>query len=125
MPEPLPAQIRLVRGLLACVVVAGALAFWTVVPVTWLYVTGDLVPHGGTRFVLVLIGLPLTMVLVFQVLSRVESLRRRLAPAAEGDSLPLLEVMLVISAVLALVGLVLWWIFLADAVNPSGPLQPI
>jgi hypothetical protein len=72
-----------------------------------------------------LIGLPLTMVLVFQVLSRVESLRRRLAPAAEGDSLPLLEVMLVISAVLALVGLVLWWIFLADAVNPSGPLQPI
>ncbi len=33
--------------------------------------------------------------------------------------------MLVISALIALVGLVLWWFFIADTANPSGPLQPI
>ena len=125
MPQDFQPHRRIAAGLLAAVVVAGSLAFWTVVPVAWLYFTGDLVPHGGTRFVLVLIGLPLTMILVFMILSRAESMRRRLSAAGGGADVRLLEVMLVVSAVVALAALVLWWAFLADAVDPSGPLQPI
>jgi hypothetical protein len=33
--------------------------------------------------------------------------------------------MLIASAVVALILLVLWWAFLADNPNPSGPLQPL
>ncbi len=73
------ASVQLTRVLLSGVVVAGSLAFWTVVPVSWLSLTGALVPYGGARFVLVLIGCPLTMALVFMVLSRVESHRRQLS----------------------------------------------
>jgi hypothetical protein len=117
------ARTQLVRGLLACVVVAGSLAVWTAVPVGWLYLTGDLVSGAGARFVLVMFGCPLTMALVGVLLSRVEAHRRGLSPAGEPWSL--LEVALVASAVLALVGLVLWWTLLADSPNPSGPLNPL
>ena len=37
----------------------------------------------------------------------------------------LLEVTLVASAIIALIALVVWWAFLADSSDPSGPLQPI
>ena len=36
-----------------------------------------------------------------------------------------LEPMLVLSGLIAVVGLVLWWFFVAESSNPSGPLQPI
>jgi hypothetical protein len=117
------ARTQLVRGLLACVVVAGSLAVWTAVPVGWIYLVGDLVSGGGPRFVLVIFGCPLAMALVCVLLIRVEAYRRRLSPAGEPWSL--LEVALVSSAVAALVGLVLWWALLADNPSPSGPLQPL
>jgi len=117
------ARTQLVRGFLAGVVVAGSLAVWTAVPVGWLYLTGDLVSDAGARLVIVIFGCPLTMALVSVLLSRVEAHRRGLSPADEPWSL--LEVALVASAVVALVGLVLWWALLADNPSPSGPLQPL
>jgi hypothetical protein len=117
------AGTALTRAALAGMIVVGSLALWTVVPVSWLYLTGGLVPHGGTRFVLVLFGCPLTMALMFWALSRVEVRRRLLSPT--GESGRLLEVMLVASGVIALVSLVVWWFFIADTANPSGPLQPV
>jgi hypothetical protein len=131
------AHARVTRGLLACVIIAGSLALWTVVPIAWLSLTRDLAPGG--RFVLVILGLPLTMALVFALLSWVDSYRRRLSAVSEpssgarasngdserGERPSLLEVMLVVSAITALVGLIVWWAFIADAADPSGPLQPI
>jgi hypothetical protein len=114
---------RITRALLASVVIAGSVAVWTVVPVTWLYFTGGLVPQGGARFLLVLFGCPLTMALVLLVLSWVESHRLARSPVPEPRAL--LEGMTVVSAVVALVGLILWWFLIADAPDPSGPLQPI
>ena len=111
------------RAGLACIVIAGGFALWTVVPVGWMYLTGELVSGGGARFVLVLFGCPLTMAGAFVLLSAVEGQRRLLSPAS--DPLPLLEVTLVASAVIAIVALVGWWALLADSPNPSGPLQPI
>jgi len=113
------------RGLLAGVIVVGSFAFWTVVPIGWLYVTAGFVTHGGARFIIALFGCPLSMALFYVALSRVEAHRIALGPPPERGSRSLLEVMLVVSAVLALVALVLWWAFLADTVDPSGPLQPV
>jgi hypothetical protein len=71
-------------------------------------------------------GCPLSMALVAVALSGVESRRRRLSyEAGDGEGVRLLELMLVISGVVALVALVVWWAFIADAANPSGPLQPV
>jgi hypothetical protein len=117
------ARTWVIRGLLAFAIIVGALALWTIVPVAWLYLTGDLVDNGGARFVLVIFGCPLTMALVFVALHRVESYRRALSPVSEPK--PLLERMLVASAVIAVAGLILWWFFVADAADPSGPLQPL
>jgi hypothetical protein len=115
----------LTRGLLTGVIVVGSLAFWTVVPIGWLYVTAGFITHGGARFVIAMFGCPLSMALVYVALSRVEAHRVALGAPPQRGSRSLLEVMLVVSAVIALVGLVLWWAFLADTVDPSGPLQPI
>jgi hypothetical protein len=123
---------RVTHGLLVCVVIVGSLALWTVVPVGWMFFASSVVENQGGRFVLVLFGIPSSMALVFVVLSRVDSYRRRLNPASErtpgyaratGHSL--LEVMLVVSGAIAVVSLVVWWFLIADGANPSGPLQPI
>ena len=127
---------RVKRSLLACLIVSGGLALWTLIPYSWLQLTGGLSP--GARFVLVILGLPLTMALAFVLLIRVDTHRQGLlaehhrgstdaideSSAGNGRS-SLLEVTLVASAIIALVGLVLWWAFIADSPDPSGPLQPI
>jgi uncharacterized membrane protein len=117
---------RITRGVLACAIVVGSLAFWTVVPIGWLYLTGDLVSQAGGRFLMAIFGVPVMMALAFMILSRVEAYRNELRPAhtsREGTSL--LEVALVGSALVAVVALIVWWAFIADAADPSGPLQPI
>jgi hypothetical protein len=111
---------RLARLLLAATVVVGGLALWTVLPVAWLQLTSDLAPGG--RFVLVIVGLPLTMAIWFGLLSQIDAHRTRLAG---GESSSLLEVTLVASAVTAVVALIVWWAFFAESADPSGPLQPI
>ena len=127
---------RIVPSLLAGVIVSGGLALWTLIPYSWLQLTGGLSP--GARFVLVILALPLTMVLAFVVLIRVDAHRQHLraehrqgstdvvdgSSAGDGRS-SLLEVTLVASAIIALIGLVMWWAVLADSPDPSGPLQPI
>ena len=116
---------RLTRGLLAGVIFVGSLAFWTVVPIGWLHVTAGFVTHGGARFLIAMFGCPLSMAFAYLALSRIEAYRVALGPPPRRGSWSLLEVMLVVSAVIALLVLALWWAFLADTVDPSGPLQPI
>ena len=113
---------RFQRDLLALAIIAGSLALWTVVPIAWLYLTSGLAP--GARFVLVIFGLPLTMGLTFMLLSSIDA-RRRQVGASEDEGSSLLEVMLVVSGVVALVGLVAWWFLIANTADPSGPLQPV
>ena len=121
--ENASAHRRVISALLTFVIIAGSLALWTVVPVAWLSLTSSLAP--GPQFVLVIFGLPLTMALTFMILSRTDAHRRRLSGRSEEDGPSLFEVMLVVSGVVALVALVVWWFFIANASDPSGPLQPI
>jgi hypothetical protein len=113
------------RALLAGAVVLGSFAFWTVLPVGWIRMTSAF--ESGAQFVLVIVGCPVTMVAAFLLLAKTEAHRRRLSPAdhEEDGARGLLETSLVGSAIVALVALVIWWFFIADTANPSGPLQPI
>ena len=118
--------MRVTRVVLGGVVIVGSLALWTAVPIGWLHLTGTLMLDGGTRFVLVLFGIPVTMILFLTALSRIEGYRRSLDPEeSDGSGVGLLEVMLVASAVIALIALITWWSFIPDGADPSGPLQPI
>jgi hypothetical protein len=117
----------------------GSLALWTVVPAGWLWLTRDM--SGGARFVVSLPGCAITMFAFGALLFRVEALYARMTgrdrePAPSGwrrsagepqtrRPLSLLETFLVVSAVVALLGLVGWWAFFADAPDPSGPIQPL
>jgi hypothetical protein len=120
----------------------GSLALWIAIPVGWLWVTRHMQPLGA-RFLIVIVGCVGTMLGVGVFLYRLEAIHARMTGTAEpelaspgwlrsvGDAgrpsrrLTLLEIFLVGSALVALVTLVVWWVFLADSPNPSGPLQPI
>ena len=120
----------------------GSLALWTAVPAAWLWLTRD-VGTDGARYVIVLAGCAITMLIGAGLLYRLEAIYagikgapKERVPArspclsAVSDErrprgrLTLVEVFLVVSAVIALVALVSWWAFLADTLNPSGPTAP-
>jgi hypothetical protein len=122
----------------------GSLALWTAVPATWLLLTRNLEPDT-MRYVIAIAGCAITMLGAGILLYRLEAVyaRARMTDTAGrarvrsvwlrsvGDEggprrpLTLLEIFLVVSAVVALVGLVGWWVFFAHSANPSGPLQPV
>jgi hypothetical protein len=119
----------------------GCLALWLAVPAAWLWLTRDL--DSGPRFLIALPGCALNMAAVGWLLFRLEEVYFRLSGAAPPEEEPpswmrrnrdaakprraltLLERLMVGSAVVALLTLVIWWAFLADSPNPSGPLQPL
>ena len=118
----------------------GSLAIWTAVPVVWFWLTRDL-QSGAARYLIVIICCPITMLGGAALLYRVETVYARVSGVGSQDPthsawlhsisderrshLSLLETFLVASALIALVALVGWWVFLADNPNPSGPLQPV
>jgi len=120
----------------------GSLALWIAIPAAWLWLTRDLEPVA-TRFLIVIVGCAITMAAAGGFLFRLEAIYARMTgtpgPVLERPGylrtvaeerrrrrrLTLLEIFLVVSALVALVALVVWWALLADSPNPSGPLQPI
>jgi hypothetical protein len=114
----------------------GSLGLWSIVPAAWLWLTRDM--SDGARFVLSLPGCAITMFAFGALLFRVEAVYARMTgrdrePAPSGwrrsagepqtrRPMSLLETFLVVSAVVALLGLVAWWTFFADASDPSGPI---
>ncbi|MGH2984240.1 MAG: hypothetical protein ACRDK5_08310 [Solirubrobacterales bacterium] len=96
----------------------------------------------ATRYLTVIAGCAITMLVAAGFLYRVEAVYARMTGTASrllahsgwlrsvSDErrsrrrLTLLEIFMVVSAVVALVALVGWWAFLADSTNPSGPTAP-
>jgi hypothetical protein len=118
---------RLLTGLLVAAMAIGSLALWIAIPVAWLWLPRHLEP-AGTRFLVTIIGCTGTMVAAGWALYRLEASYIRTTGAAArgpGRSMSLLDLFITASAVIAIVALVLWWAFLGDSSNPSGPLQPL
>ena len=119
----------------------GSLALWIAVPAAWLWATRGF-ESGGARFLVALPGCVLTMVGVGWLLYRLEAVYERLSGIEPEEPGPpsylrmkkdagmrrrvsLLDALLVASAIAAVICLVIWWAFLADSPDPSGPLQPV
>jgi hypothetical protein len=131
----------MIAGLIALMVL-GSLALWIAIPAAWLWLTRDM-NSLAARFLVVIGGCVITMVAAGSLLFRLEAVYARVTGTAAPDSEPpgylrtlaeqrrprrrltLLELLLVVSAVIAVGALIVWWAFLADNPNPSGPLQPL
>ena len=119
----------------------GSLALWTAIPAGWLWVVRELDP-ASARYLVAITGCVATMAGTAVLLYRLEAvyeamrgtrheggppswLRAVNDDGAAARRMSLLDVMLVASAVVALIALVVWWALLADNPSPSGPLQPL
>jgi len=106
----------------------GSLALWTVVPMGWFWIASSLSDSYLTVYWVALLGCPLTMVLWGWGLYRINAVYLRLSgrdvaaqrrdwPESAGTRRPvmLLDVLLIASAVLALITVIVWFFFFAGS----------
>jgi hypothetical protein len=115
---------RAAAAALLIVLVLGCLALWVGIPAGWLWVTKDL-DAKGARFIIVIAGSIASMFGAAYFLRRLEDAYVRAGRAPGEERSGVLDSLLVVSAVVAIVALVIWWALIADNPNPSGPLQPL
>jgi hypothetical protein len=105
--------------LVVLIMIFGSLVMWLGAPLLWLWIGSQIQAHAsvGTAVGATFFGAVLTIVLVAMVLARLSNFYRSNA-VARGQSDPghvVLEMVLVVSAALALVGFLVWFFFLAGA----------
>ena len=127
------------RAALACVIVAGSLIFWIGIPLFWLWVAGQLTAEYPSIYLLALAACPLTMIVWGWILYRVNAIYMELAPpppdvpgaqrsawlgSMSGDRRPkrrqpsLLDVSMVVSVIIALTALMVWFFAFAHSTGP-------
>lgn len=120
------AAVRAARAALAAAMLLGCVVLWVGVPLAWLWVGSQLQAHvsAGTAMVAALAGAIATIIVVVAGLARLN--RRHAALGERGGQGPppqsLLEVMLVASAAVAMVGFAIWF-FGFSGTSPI-PIQP-
>ena len=98
---------------------AGCLVLWIGIPLAWLRIASWLSDTGHVVLVVVLVACPITMVLWGWALYRLNNVYLQLT----GQERPLLEAMLVVSVLLALAAITIWFFALAPGQQwPTGPL---
>jgi hypothetical protein len=136
-----PARVLLVRAALILVMAVGSIAMWIAVPVAWLYLASRL--SQGTQptlgpFVMVLVGIPLSMVVIGKLLATLDRLYGRVTGTLaqvhiqmpwhksmrgeRGSTRPrsVLDIVMVISVSLALLLFGLWFFLIAGSSLPTG-----
>jgi hypothetical protein len=138
--------IRIGRGVssrafeytLAAVIFLGSLIMWIGLPAGWLWVVSQLADHYPTVYAGALFGCPVTMVLFGLLLARLNALHVRVSghgaershsawlKSLSGDRVvkrqrTVLETSMVISVVLAMLTLVVWYFLFAHSYSPGLP----
>jgi hypothetical protein len=131
---------RLLGALLILLMAVGSVVLWIGIPVGWLYLVSQLVdssqPSMGP-YVLVLVGIPATMIAMGKVLAMLDRAYARVTRAApqarvqvpwhrslRGDRSParahsVLDVVMVASVALAVVCFAVWFFLLAGSSLPG------
>lgn len=130
----------LVRALLIGVMAIGSIAMWVAVPIAWLYLASRLSEGSQPTlgpFVMVLVGIPASMVAIGKLLSALNRYYARVTGTAaqvrvqmpwhksmrgERESTrprSVLDVVMVISVTIALVAFGLWFFLIAGSSLPS------
>jgi len=114
-------------ALLTGVIMVGAsLALWIGVPAAWLWIGSQVqgsTGNVGTAIAVMLTGAIVSIVALAWVLARLNRMHEHLREArgAKSTGPPLLEVVLVVTAAVALVGFAVWFFVLA---GPGPELAP-
>jgi hypothetical protein len=112
--------------LTAVIMVGASLLLWIGVPAGWLWIGSQIqgsTGSVGTAIAVMLVGAVTSIVVIAWLLGTVNRAHERLLEArgAEPEGPPLLEVVLVITAAIALVGFVVWFFVFA---GPGPELAP-
>jgi hypothetical protein len=112
--------------LTAVIMVGASLLLWIGVPAGWLWVGSQIQGSSGslgTAIAVMLIGAVVSIVALAWLLGRLNRFHERLREArgAKSDGPPLLEVVLVVTAAVALVGFAIWFFVFA---GPGPELAP-
>jgi uncharacterized membrane protein YcjF (UPF0283 family) len=108
------------------IMVGASLALWIGVPVAWLWIGSQVqgsTGNVGTAIAVMLIGAIVSIVALAWLLGRLNRMHEHLREARGADMTrpPLLEVVLVVTAAVALIGFALWFFVLA---GPGPELAP-
>jgi hypothetical protein len=122
---------RLAQAALVVAMALGSLALWTVIPFGWLRLAAALSSTYATGYLLAIIGAPLTMAAWGWCLYRLNYVYLRLTGRAAPDHAPgsaraavgpsrdrgllVIDAFLVVSAVIAVILLVVWFLFLGHS----------
>src|SRR3954454_13375758 len=108
------------------IMVGASLLLWIGVPAGWLWIGSQIQGETGsvgTAILVMLVGVIVSIVAIAWLLSRLNHVHEQLREArgVANDRPPLLEVVLVVTAALALVGFAIWFFVLA---GPGPELAP-
>jgi hypothetical protein len=138
--------IRISRGVssraleyaLAALIFAGSLVMWIGVPLTWVWAVSQVADHYPDVYILAIFGCPLTMVLFGALLARLNALHLQISgrhagrghtawlKSLSGDRVAgrqrsVLETSMVVSVVIALTTLIVWYFLFAHSYTPGLP----
>jgi hypothetical protein len=108
------------------IMVGASLALWIGVPAGWLWIGSQIqgsTGNIGTAIAVMLVGATVSIVALAWVLGRLNRVHEHLRAARGADQTgpPLLEVVLVVTAAIALVGFAIWFFVFA---GPGPELAP-
>ena len=132
------ASTRLYEYVLVAAIFAGSLVMWIGLPVGWLWLVTRLADHYPNVYAGAVFGCPVTMVLFGLLLVRLNAAHIRLTggnqsrsrtawlKSATGDRLArrprsVLDTSMIVSVVLAMVTLLVWYFFFAHSYTPGLP----
>jgi hypothetical protein len=134
------APLAVYRAVLAVAIVLGSLVFWIGIPLFWVWLAGRLTEEYPSIYLFALAACPLTMIGWGWVLHRINAVYNHLTPpppdapgtgrsawlgSLSGERVPrrrqssLLDVSMVISVIIALAALTVWFFVFA---HNTGPL---
>ena len=117
-PSPHQGFKRLLAATLVPVMGAGCLVLWIGIPLAWLRLGSWFSDTGPVVMVVALVACPITMVLWGWALYRVNAAYVQLT----GQERPVLDAMLVVSVLLAIPAMAIWFfVFAPGQQSPTGP----
>ncbi len=109
---------RLLAATLVPVMGAGCLVLWIGIPLAWLRIGSWFSDTGPVVMVVALVACPITMVVWGWALYRVNDVYVQLT----GQERPVLDAMLVVSVLLAIPAMAIWFfVFAPGQQSPTGP----
>jgi hypothetical protein len=132
------ASTKAMEYALVALIFAGSLVMWIGIPLGWVWLVSRFADHYPDVYAGALFGCPVTMVLFGLLLARLDALHQRVSGAHEARSRTawlkslsgertarrqrtVLDTSMVVSVVIAIVAMAVWYFFFAHSYSPGLP----